>query len=60
MEDKNLIDSHEDDDFYFDDDEEEQGEPDYYYCYGCGKSTLNDPGGWGCPRCGAIMEPEYY
>lgn len=43
-----------------DDEDWEYDEPDYWYCIGCGTSTGTDPGGWGCPHCGAIMEPEYF
>lgn len=45
-------------DDYEDDDIQE--EPDYYLCYCCGHSTTINHGGWGCPRCTAIMSPEYY
>ena len=42
------------------DDDEESGAPDYYYCLCCGHSCADDPGGWGCPKCGAIMEGDYF
>jgi rubrerythrin len=49
-------------DFYDDDDmdDDAEGEPDYYYCNSCGYSTVTNHGNWGCPRCTAIMEPEYF
>ena len=49
-----------DDPDIFDDDEEQQEEPDYYYCNCCGYSCVTDHGSWGCPRCTAIMEAQYY
>lgn len=55
-----------DDDFSDMDDEDDTpdfndpGEPDYYWCSCCNATTSRNPGGWGCPRCGAIMEEEYF
>jgi rubrerythrin len=48
-----------DEEDYLDEFDELRG-PDYYYCNGCGYSTITYYGSWGCPRCGAIMEEEYY
>lgn len=42
------------------DDEDFEDEPDYFLCYSCGHSTTINHAGWGCPRCTAIMSPEYY
>jgi len=44
----------------YDFEEDDNREPDVYACYGCGTTASKDPGGWGCPKCGAIMEPEYF
>lgn len=41
------------------DDEEHEGY-DYYMCYCCQHSCAEDHGNWGCPKCGAIMQGEYY
>jgi len=35
-------------------------EPDYWYCSCCGTSVGKNPGGWGCPKCGSIMEEGYF
>jgi len=47
----------EDDNF---DEDEIQDQPDYYVCHGCGYSCVKKHGGWGCPKCTAIMEEAYY
>lgn len=44
----------------YDEDDFDDETPDYYLCYCCGYTTITDYGGWGCPRCTAIMSPEYY
>jgi rubrerythrin len=44
----------------FDDEEIEDDEPDYYLCNCCGYTCVQDPNGWGCPKCTAHMEPQYY
>lgn len=44
----------------WDEGDDSEDSPDYYYCYSCFYSTVVDHGGWGCPRCSAIMSPEYY
>lgn len=43
-----------------DDDEDGTGTPDYYYCNGCGKDVTQKPPGCLCPRCGVIMEEQYF
>lgn len=58
MEENKLQESELDDEREEDLDENE--EPDYYWCTGCGYSTVHYHGGWGCPRCTAIMEEGYY
>lgn len=35
-------------------------DPDYYICNCCGFSSIKYYGGWGCPKCTAIMEEGYY
>lgn len=47
---------------YIDEDinDDDPTDPDYWYCSSCGKTTSQNPGGWGCPRCGAIMEGEWF
>ena len=35
-------------------------EPDYWYCCGCRTAVGKNPGGWGCPNCGSVMEGEYF
>jgi hypothetical protein len=48
-----------DPDFDYDDEEEDNDEPNVWCCYSCGKVEGRNPGGFGCPRCGSIMEPDY-
>lgn len=48
------------DDWDCDEEDGDQEEYDYYYCYSCYYSCVTDHGGWGCPRCSAIMSGEYY
>jgi rubrerythrin len=45
---------------FFDDDKNGDQEPDYYLCYSCGYSCLENHGIAGCPKCTAIMNPENY
>lgn len=50
------------DDSVFDEDEDDDAyrDYDYYLCNCCGHDCVTDHGGWGCPKCGAIMEGQYY
>lgn len=43
-----------------DDDFGDDYAPDYYLCNSCGYNCVENHGGWGCPRCTALMEPQYY
>lgn len=46
-----------------DDDDYEDGDnntPDYYLCSSCGYTCVEKHGGWGCPKCTAIMEEQFY
>lgn len=49
------------DDMDYEDYQDDTGEPDYWYCFSCEYSCAQRPA-WGgqCPRCTAIMEPEYW
>lgn len=49
-----------DDDNYDEHDNDSSGEPDYYVCNSCGYTCVKYHGGWGCPKCTAIMEEAYY
>jgi rubrerythrin len=42
------------------DEDELPDEPDYYMCYCCGYNCSENPGGFGCPKCIALMSPEHY
>lgn len=42
------------------DDDDDMGEPDYWACYGCGKTAYPKPMGGRCPSCDSIMEEEWF
>jgi rubrerythrin len=40
------------------DDEDDESLP-VFWCSCCNHTCVENPGGWGCPKCGSIME-EYF
>lgn len=49
-----------DDDYDEEEDDEFSDEPDYYLCFSCGYTCVQNHGLSGCPKCTAIMSPENY